>query len=843
MTDFAPIFQAINDKRLPTNFHDLFGPIWDSSLSRFNTQESYTLDFKETIPANFSDAYGAGIVRLALGFHNSYGGLIVFGVKDRSQRIVGLTEIFDIEVFNRLLSDISSANVQCLTKTIEAPSQPKLQIAVLLVPKRGIAPPVLLTRDLGKYKAGTCWIRDRHEVLVASDQHLPMLYSMRSHPPDQISDASAHPIHKSLPPSPATLHHFVSRRSLMDALWRWFVLGDQPRLYLDGPGGSGKSTLAFEFARTLSETGSDVRSKQGDRLDYVVYISGKETEYNTQAGKEQAFVLRQFGTAAEQFAQILYHSGFLSEADLAEPSDDKLDQLLTELFDNFSGLIVIDDIDALTRRKVDTGEEQLLIKAVQASKRTRILYTLRQPPSYAKKSAVSVPGLDEATELPSFIETCCAQFGAQLPVGKYVADIAEATNRLPLLIETIVWSRKFSGDYAEAIRAFKERGGDGARRYLYQREYDRLQESKSRQLLAGVGLLGEPVSFTTLSNLFQFTRDQLIDAISESSAVFLVASENDRGETLYQLSAPCAPFVEEVSKGLAHYETLKRKVEHLKAIDVRMSPHEGAIYVTVERMIRKKDFVSVANTCESIPVGDLALENPRIRAILGRAYSALGPDYREKARQCFRHAEGLKYVDIFMLRSWFHLEITSGYGLDEAERLCRLVIDDDQMSPRYKSEFWSKLGSVHFQRSFAFISLNPERAFALVRESIKSYLEAIWMARSLGMSPAEPIEWMRKPIGHMVTWVGEDFEQLFLLLEQLSEQKHDVDPEGIEVFLELFLRSPAPKQKRQRDRLKALCSRSINRIGRNKRPLTANKGFEKVVQTLEALQGKLEELK
>ncbi|MCP3462136.1 RNA-binding domain-containing protein [Bradyrhizobium sp. CCGUVB23] len=843
MFDFAPILHAIESKQIPSSFADLFGPIWDQSSSRFNTQESYTLDFKETIPLNFSDEYGIGIVRLALALHNSYGGVIVFGVRDRSQNIVGVNEIFDIEVFNRLLSDVSNTNLHCIVKTLEATVEPKRQIAVLLVPKRGIAAPAVLTRDFGKYGAGTCWIRDRHEVLIATDQHLPMLYSKRSNPPDRTSDALPYPVHRSLPPSPATLHQFVSRRNLMDALWRWFVLGDQPRLYLDGPGGSGKSTLAFEFARVLAEMGSDIVSKQGDRVDYVLYISGKETEYNTQAGKEQTFALRQFESSTEQFAQILYHSGFLNEPDLESQSDEKLDELLSELFDNFSGLIVIDDIDALTRRKVDTGEEQLLIKAVQARKRTRLLYTLRQPPSHAKKSAVSVPGLDSATELPDFLQTCCAQFDAPMPVGQHIKEIETATNKLPLLIETIVWSRKFSGDYVEAIRAFKERGGDGARRYLYQREYDRLQEGKSRQLLAGACLLGEPVSFSTLASLFQFTRDQLIDAISESSVVFLVATENDKGETLYQLSPPCVPFIDEVSKGISHYELLKRKVEHLKSINVRMSPREAAIFVTLERMVRKRDHVNIANICEAIPSGDLALENPRIRAIMGRAYSSLGPDYREKARQCFRHAESLKYLDIFMLRSWFHLEVNSGYGLDEAERLCRIVIDDEQMSPRYKSEFWSKLGSCHYQRSFSYISLDAVRAFALLRESIKAYLESAWIARSLRMSSIETVGWMSKPIRQLASWAGEDFEQLFVLLEELSEQKHDVDIEGIEAFLELFLRSPVPKQKRQRDRLKGLCSRSINRISRNKRPLSANKGFETVVNTLEALQAKLQELK
>ena len=398
----------------------------------------------------------------------------------------------------------------------------------------------------------------------------------------------------------------------------------------------------------------------------------------------------------------------LHSAEVATATASRIDELLTELFDNFSGLIVIDDIDALTRRKVDTGEEELLIKAVRSAKKTRILYTLRQPPTHAKKSAIPVPGLDSATEMLPFIAECCDQFGSPPPTGKHVENIEAATNKLPLLIETIIWSRKFAGDYNEAIRAFNERSGDGARRYLYQREYDRLnQDGKSRQLLAGISLIGEPIGFSTLSNLFQFTRDQLIEAISECSEVFLVPAKHD-GETLYQLSAPSIPFVETVSKGIAHYEALKRKVEHLKSIDVRMSPREAAMR-TLEAAIRKRDYVSIADMCEAIPNGDLAMENPRIRAIMGRAYVSLGKDYREKARQCFRHAEGLQYLDVPMLRSWFFMEFTSGYNLGEAERICKLVIDHGTISLRFKSEFWNKLGSCYHQRSFSFIGVNRER--------------------------------------------------------------------------------------------------------------------------------------
>ena len=46
-----------------------------------------------------------------------------------------------------------------------------------------------------------------------------------------------------------------------------------------------------------------------------------------------------------------------------------------------------------------------------------------------------------------------------------------------------------------------------------------------------------------------------------------------------------------------------------------------------------------------------------------------------------------------MMRAWYHMELMSGYGLSEAERICKVMTNDcDSLSPRYRSEFYSKWG-------------------------------------------------------------------------------------------------------------------------------------------------------
>lgn len=647
---------------LPNNAEALLKDIWDKEQHRFHAQETYILDYKETIPTKFSDGYGAGIIRLALGYHNSYGGIIIFGVNDKTLKIVGLKDRFDIEAFNRSLTDFADIKIECLSKQyfFELPEE-RMMINVIVVPKRGLDKPIRLVRQLGTYKPGTLWIRDRHEVLEARAEHVPMLYSTRRTLPE-FSEKITSTIHRSFPPSPATMKEFVGREKLVEQLWSWFVFGDEPRLYLHGPGGSGKSTLAFEFAQLLADNGSQIQNSNAEQLDYVVYISGKESELNPFTGTQEDFAYRQFSNSQEQFAQILYHSGQIDIVDLHE-TDEILKAKLKDLFGNYNGLIVVDDIDALSRRKIPTGEEILFVTALRSNGKTKILYTLRYPPSHALDSAVTVPGLEQDSDFPSFTAACSRQFRVPEPSPELLPRIYNETSGLPLLIETIVGLRKFCGTYQDSLKSFQEKGGEEARNYLYRREYDQLdRKGKSKQVLAVLSLLKEPTSFSTLISLSSFSREQIRDALSECGSIFLSHFENENNETLYQLSPPSIPFIGGVSKSLDNYDSAKRKIEHFQNTEVKSTPEELQIIQQLERLIRQRRFRDVSLIGESITESDPVFSNPRIQSLLGQAYAELGGIFRESARKAFASASSTQYSDISMMRSWYYLEMRSGDG-------------------------------------------------------------------------------------------------------------------------------------------------------------------------------------
>lgn len=815
--ELKPLWDAISKAELPNESADLFGDCWDEAEQHFRLQETYLIDFKDHAPNSFSEGMGAGIVRLALGFYNSFGGVVVFGINDRSLTLSGLPPVLDIERFNRVLSDVTGAALECIFKTYKLPGADS-PVGVLLVPRRGNVRPLALRRGLGPYREGMVWFRERHEVLEATPAHLPHLYSARQWLTTGGDEPQNLPIHRSLPPSPATMHNFIGRHELMRSLWDWFVFGDQPRMYLHGPGGSGKSTLAFEFAKTIADVGFNVVVETGEHVDYVLFLSAKETELNPLNGEQQVFSLRQFESAETEFKQILYHSGHFDSDAIEAADDDQIEEMLTGLFSSYTGLLVLDDIDALSRRDQDTGEETLLLKAIGSgakTKRTRILYTLRYRPSHARRNAYEVPGLS-GREFYEFLDACCVQFDVPPPPAEIIPLIEEETQTLPLLLETLVGLRRFCGSFQEALALFKDKGGDAARSYLYQREYDALDaKGKSREIMATLALLEEPVQFSTIANLLNFNAQRVSDALSECGSIFLSTTENDFGETLFQLTPPSRPFVRSVSQRLDRFDQIKRKVELLRKQGNSHTPAEAAMLVRMGTLLRANDIDGVIFLAESLPSHDPCLANPMVLAFLGQAYARSSADKREKARECFRQSSALGTHDLQMMRTWYYLELRSGYGLEEAKRICSIMLDVEQVRGRARSEFLSKLALCYLQEAQSLTSVSREKAVPLFHKAIETYLDAERIAHTnKDMDPTETLNWLQRAVLSFLRYLREDMIEFLGVLETLAARKHDISLEAAQLLTDAMQQSHISSDARFRAKLVGMSRRTAGRLER-----------------------------
>ena len=157
-SDLANIVTLIRTLEFPPFLMDVFPDVLDPLTSRFNVQEGFVLDFKDDVPISFNSGFGAGICRLILAFHNTYGGLIVFGVENSGFTCVGTKNELDIEALNRFVQDLTGRHIECLMKTYSLES-PERRIQTLLVPRRQRIRPAVLLRTLDKHDVGTTFVR------------------------------------------------------------------------------------------------------------------------------------------------------------------------------------------------------------------------------------------------------------------------------------------------------------------------------------------------------------------------------------------------------------------------------------------------------------------------------------------------------------------------------------------------------------------------------------------------------------------------------------------------------------------------------------------------------------
>lgn len=131
----------------------------------FSAQESDMFDYKAEYPFSNSDDFFASILRLICALHNTYGGIIVFGVHD-TERTAGKNKVIvDDEKINRKLRE-------SLTRPLSVSCQkfctPSGDVDVLLVPKRDETPPVRFNKNIGDYSAHSVFFRNGAEVLEAA---------------------------------------------------------------------------------------------------------------------------------------------------------------------------------------------------------------------------------------------------------------------------------------------------------------------------------------------------------------------------------------------------------------------------------------------------------------------------------------------------------------------------------------------------------------------------------------------------------------------------------------------------------------------------------------------------
>ncbi len=295
------IIKALNSGILPDDPAELLRDIKEDA-DHFISQEGQNWDFKDQWPFSYSDSYFAGIARLVCAFANTTGGIIIFGVDDKTRKAGKNKVLVNVDRLLQSLKQLLTFLPEIIVKSYFKNTDNSIDV-MLIRPIDHLSMPVRFCRSIEKYRSGIIWVRDGHEVIEARPRHIAQLYcrapwDKHGQEPEQVAAGM-------LPPSSATIRNFVGRLETIDKIFGWLKQSDEPRIFLYGKGGSGKTTIAYQVSKIISNNSNNFVSEGGEIIDYVIFVSAKIKSLNIATGKEEETFETDFTDEASLYASII----------------------------------------------------------------------------------------------------------------------------------------------------------------------------------------------------------------------------------------------------------------------------------------------------------------------------------------------------------------------------------------------------------------------------------------------------------------------------------------------------------------------------------------------------------
>lgn len=487
------------------------------------------LDYKENVDAT---PYGKGkLILRVVSFYNSFGGYLVFGVRETESEIrfdvVGIdSKAVDIEGLKASIKEYTGERIQVTAAPIESKNSDGDTVTVLLlhIPKRpvGIPPLHFLKDGPGNEKKKPLFLKDSvycrraDECVEAKGPRILELNGARQNPYLQIDTLPltglfrVNRIPHNLPDRNFICPRFIGRDQTVNALWRW--LGDDLShvKVLAGEGGLGKSSIAYEFAERVSET-PDVPFEQ------VMWLTAKERQFKAFDDQYVKMPERHYTSYAELLVAICERLPFTkSELDGATPVE--LRRMVKQGLSNTVSLVVIDDVDSLS------GEEQrqvLELGMMLGGSSSRLLLTTRFNQSFSNDNVIKLSGLTLNDEFPLYLEALRERLDFPKLTSQEEEKIHQTSEGSPLFSESLLRLLRWNS-VNDAIAQWRGERGASVRAAALKREIELLSPEAQRILLT-VALLGE-ASTVELCEVLGYPSELIEGGLDELQSLFLVAA-------------------------------------------------------------------------------------------------------------------------------------------------------------------------------------------------------------------------------------------------------------------------------------------------------------------------------
>ena len=311
-----------------------------------------------------------------------------------------------------------------------------------------------------------------------------------------------------LPPREIVAPHFVGRRTELEELNSWLKDPYSRVWLLAGDGGKGKTAIAYQFAiETLQEP--------PDNLEIVIWLSAKARRFVSGQAVDVENPNFEDLESALDWVLRAYGAPNIEDKDLAA-KEEECRGYLSQL----PALIILDDVDSLQGQHLESTMSYFLYR--NPAPKSKVLLTSRRIPLGMEHTQVKGFELGSTDGL-SFIRSRLKIYDLEpeLYPNAVVNEILQACDGSPLFVQDLLRLCMVGEHPRAAIEKWKSAGGEAARRYALEREFEMLSESAKKVLLS-CALYEGPASLPEVRVAADISEGSCHDALRELQDLFLI---------------------------------------------------------------------------------------------------------------------------------------------------------------------------------------------------------------------------------------------------------------------------------------------------------------------------------
>jgi len=624
--------------------------------------ECEVLDFKQQLPEN--DYEYAKTVRDVVALHNSYGGFLIFGVreiqKDREFEVAGVRPS---GINQAKLRDMARAYLNADIR-ISACSQVvnDKNIEVLWVAKRSVGDsPVKFAKNGPEGKPGKlCFKRgdvvfrrlESNAVAKTSDDY-DFLYSSRRPPSIELAQtdvASREPLEHNLPDRTLVCSRFVGRRADLGNLWQWLADDFSRVRLIAGEGGLGKTSLAYRFAEEMV-------SRRVKPFEQIVWLTAKSRQFIPSEDTHIDGRHTDFHDANSLFIAIASAHGCV-ESDFVGLDPRELLQLALGACAQVPSFIVVDDVDSLS----PADQQRALEMGMRIPAKTKMILTTRVNFSYSPDNVLKLDGLAEE-EFKEYVKVIRSRYGLPAIKDSKIDHLREITGGSPLFTDSLLRLERGGLALDKSIQQWKGEKGLEARKAALQREVQQLSREAKRTLYVICHI--KSASYVEMLQILGYAEQTLSDALQELTGLFLVSSPSIGREARYTVDPNTGLLVLELGKalGIDHSALVaSAKRARTDAVGISLQKRSGIVGQAIAQAIAfiKNDDAKAALETVTAAAKKLSKPNADLLLAIGRFSLKLDPPNRDQASKVFSEAYALGQRKRLLFDLWFETECGRG---------------------------------------------------------------------------------------------------------------------------------------------------------------------------------------